>query len=406
VTRTRKIWIAIIAVVVVLATATAIAFPFIKRKFFAPTPSNIPSGQSVNNASNIANVLNVVHPANETHEPTSTGQAVETVQQGLDIPWELAFILEGHLFITERAGQLLHIGDDRTAIPVEGVKHQGEGGLLGMALDPDFADNLQVYLYMTTAAGGGLTNRVERYTFDGVRLNDRTVIIENIPGASNHDGGRIAFGPDGKLYIGTGDAGDPSNSQDKTSLAGKILRLNRDGSIPSDNPFDNEVWSMGHRNVQGLAWDDQGRLWATEHGPSGVCPECGQDELNLIEKGKNYGWPDVRGDATAAGIVSPIVHSGVGDTWAPSGIAFYKAPGSKNGSLFFAGLRGEALYEAKITGDRTVELVAHFKSDFGRLRTVSLGPDNMLYVLTNNTDGRGSPKNGDDKLLKIDPTKL
>ena len=396
--RPAKIWIGIGVAVVALAGGVSIFFPQIKRQFFRPTESNLPQGQSVNNVPTT---------------PVTTPRAdIEVVAENLDIPWEIVWLPDGSLLITERPGQLLLIKQDRTRIPIQGVEHRGEGGLLGMTLHPKFAENQLVYLYLTTVSGEGLTNRVERYRLEGNKLSDRKVILADIPGAAVHDGGRLAFGPDGFLYITTGDAGDSANAQDKTSLAGKILRLRDDGSVPDDNPFDNEVWSYGHRNVQGITWDDQGRLWATEHGPSGSPPNSGQDELNLIEKGKNYGWPTIMGDQKRAGLEAPIIQSGANETWAPSGAVFYRSPGAGStqssnggdrGSIFFAGLRGESLYEAQITGDRSVSLKAHFREEFGRLRTVTLGPDGDLYILTNNTDGRGSPKTGDDKLIRINP---
>jgi glucose/arabinose dehydrogenase len=222
-------------------------------------------------------------------------------------------------------------------------------------------------------------------------LSERTVILADIPGAQFHDGGRMAFGPDGLLYITTGDAGNGANAQDRNSLAGKILRLKDDGSIPSDNPFG----TLGHRNPQGLAWDDAGRLWATEHGRSGA--RSGFDEINLIEAGKNYGWPDSEGDETADGVIAPVRHSGASATWAPAGAAFF------DGSIFFTGLRGEALYEARLHEREIESFTAHFAGEFGRLRAAVLGPDGFLYITTSNTDGRGRPRSDDDKIIKVDP---
>jgi len=319
----------------------------------------------------------------------------EIVATELDIPWELVFLPDGDLLVTERPGRLLRIDEYKNTIPISGVAHRGEGGLLGLALHPNFAENQLIYLYLTTASGSGLTNRVERYRLDETALSARKVIIEGIPGAANHDGGRIAFGPDGMLYIATGDAGKETSAQDTASLAGKILRLNDDGSIPSDNPFGNAVYSYGHRNVQGLAWDDSGRLWATEHGRSGF--QSGYDEVNLIEKGKNYGWPTIEGGATRAGMVAPALHSGAEDTWAPSGMA------QLHGYLYFAGLRGESLYVVDISSGEAKDLKSYLRGTYGRLRSVTAGPDGMLYVLTNNRDGRGSPKEKDDKIIRIDP---
>lgn len=351
--------------IVILVVGAIIVFQY----QFAPTESAVPTG-----------------------EPAGAGSP-ETVAENLEIPWELVFLPNGDLLVTERPGRLLRIGANRQVIEISGVEHRGEGGLLGLALHPDFEQNSYIYLYLTTAEGGGLTNRVERYRLSGNRLSERTVIIENIPGASYHDGGRIAFGPDGKLYVGTGDAGDESSAQDTASLAGKILRVNDDGSVPHDNPFGNAVYSYGHRNVQGLAWDERGQLWATEHGRSGVA--SGFDELNKIVKGGNYGWPEIQGDEIQGGMLAPELNSGASDTWAPSGLAF------SGGRLVFAGLRGASLYVADVVDGRARNLRAYFRGEYGRLRSVIEGPDGSLYFLTNNTDGRGSPRPGDDRIISV-----
>ncbi len=317
----------------------------------------------------------------------------------LNTPWEIVFLPTGEMLVTERAGRLLKIGPDTKVITViEGVRHQGEGGLLGMALHPNFKNNNFIYLYYTTTVNNQITNTLERHVLKNDTLTDKKVLLGNIKGSNNHDGGRIAFGPDGYLYIATGDAEDPSLSQDKTSLNGKILRIDGDGNIPTDNPFGNEVYSLGHRNPQGLAWDDHSNLWVNEHGPSGL--QTGNDEINLITKGGNYGWPTIKGTQTAPGLLTPVLESGKEDTWAPAGMAFY------GDSLYFSGLRGSALYKAKIKGNNQLELTTHFKQQFGRVRAVVLGPDNFLYITTSNTDGRGKPKADDDKIIKIDPKTL
>lgn len=321
--------------------------------------------------------------------PTETARDVEVVADGLEIPWELAFLPSGDLLVTERPGRLLRIGADRQAIVVEGVQHQGEGGLLGLALHPKFSENGLIYLYLTTAVDSGLQNRIERYRLDGTQLTDRRVIIENIPGAPYHDGGRIAFGPDGYLYVTTGDAANEANAQDRDSLAGKILRVTDDGSIPAENPFGSAVYSLGHRNPQGIAWDSSGQLWATEHGQSGL------DELNRIEKGGNYGWPTIQGDASKPGLRKPVVHSGADTTWAPSGMMI---DGSR---LLFAGLRGEAIYMVDLTQSPLQPPRTLFQGQFGRLRTIVRGPEGAFYLLTNNRDGRGEPRPGDDKLIRV-----
>jgi len=329
----------------------------------------------------------------EQEQPQKAAEArkpTEVIAQNLKIPWELVFIGDGEILITERPGTLLMLKDNKK-IQIEGVKAIGEGGLLGLALHPNFKNNRFIYLYLTSQTGNETTNQVDRYTLEANSLKDRRVIFTGIRGAANHDGGRIAFGPDGYLYVTTGDAQAENSSQDTASLNGKILRLKDDGSTPSDNPFGNAIYSYGHRNPQGLAWDDKGQLWSTEHGRSGAL--SGLDELNLIEKGKNYGWPTVEGDKTKDGMKLPIIHSGPTTTWAPSGAVYFRD------SIFFAGLRGQSLYQYDI---KTKTLKAHFTKEFGRIRTVVLGPDDYFYILTNNTDGRGNPKENDDKLIKID----
>ena len=316
-----------------------------------------------------------------TEEPNG-GPDREVVADGLQIPWEILFLPDGKLLVSERPGRLLLIGTDRHAIEVSGVRHVGEGGLLGLAMHPDFERNGLLYLYLTSQENGQIVNRVERYLLDGASLSQREVILEGIRGASNHDGGRIAFGPDGFLYIGTGDAQQAQTAQDTNSLNGKILRIRDDGTIPADNPFGNAVYSYGHRNVQGLAWDDQGRLWATEHGRSGVL--SGLDELNLIERGKNYGWPEIQGDEQREGMVRPQIHSG-NETWAPSGAEYI------GGTIFFAGLRGESLYEAKVEGGRVVAFSRQLQGEYGRLRSVRLRMlDKMIASLTNPPHSRSS----------------
>lgn len=269
---------------------------------------------------------------------------------------------------------------------------------MGIALHPDFQSNNYIYLYYTYEAQGNNTlNRVVRMTYSDRALKDEKIIVDRIPGASNHNGGRIKFGPDNFLYITTGDAQEPSLAQDRNSLAGKILRVTDDGKPASGNPFSNLMYSYGHRNTQGIAWDDNGSLWQTEHGRSAP---TGLDEVNLIEPGKNYGWPEIQGDEERSGMVTPIRNSGPSTTWAPGGNAIIEK------SLFFSGLRGETLYEAMIQDSQISEFREHFKGEYGRLREVIAGPDGMLYITTSNLDGRGSPATGDDKILRINPSKL
>ena len=321
---------------------------------------------------------------------TSQNQApLEIVAQNLTVPWEIAWLPDGDMLVTERPGTLKRIGANQQTYTIEGVAHVGEGGLMGMTLHPKFGDNGWLYLYLTTGNGEGLINRVERYRLEENQLADRQLIIGNIPGARIHDGGRLAFGPDGLLYITTGDAASPDSAQNTNSLAGKILRLTDDGRFPPDNPFGNAVYSYGHRNPQGIAWDNRDQLWAVEHGSTAY------DELNQINRGANYGWPIVRGDQTQEGMVSPIVFSPDDGTWAPAGLAWW------NASLWFSGLRGQTLYQAKIGDNNQAELGAHYAEQFGRLRAVAVGPDGWLYFSTSNTDGRGQPNAGDDKIIRI-----
>lgn len=333
----------------------------------------------------------VFAPNDTSVERDNRQRKVEVVARNLDTPWALASLPGGNLLATERGGQMRQIGGDGRVTPLPDVVETGEGGLLGLALHPDFSNNNFIYVYYSTDSSGQLTNRIDRYELKNGQLSGRRAILENIPAASNHNGGTIKFGPDDKLYVTTGDAGQEDLAQDRTSLAGKILRLNDDGSRPADNPFDSLVWSYGHRNPQGIAWDSKGRLWSVEHGPSGL--QTGRDELNLIEKGANYGWPTITGSESRDGMRAPIAQSGEG-TWAPSGMAYL------DGSLYFAGLRGQALYRAKITGE-SVQLTQLLSQEYGRLRAVE-AVDGVLYVTTSNRDGRGSPVSDDDRVLRLE----
>lgn len=330
----------------------------------------------------------VKHTDNNVPDAQVTGLPVEVLAENLDTPWAVGFLPDGKLLVTERPGNLRVINQGGTqSIRIEGVVEVGEGGLLGLAVDPEYSLNNNIYLYFTYFGGGERTlNRVVKYKLENNSLSERIVLVDNIPGAKNHNGGRIKFGPDGYLYITTGDASNPSLSQDKNSLAGKILRITKDGKPAPGNPFNNLTYSFGHRNPQGLAWDNTGRLWETEHGPNAL------DEVNLIEIGKNYGWPLVTGGQQRLGLEKPLINSG-SDTWAPAGAAFM---GSK---LFFGGLKGEALY---ILDTNNLTLEQRFKGEFGRIREVVLGPDGKLYIATSNKDGRGNPSEGDDKVVKID----
>ncbi len=333
---------------------------------------------------------------------------VEVVADKLNIPWSIAWAPDGTIFFTERDGHLRAIKEGVLlekpifSLDVGGV----EGGLLGIALDPHYQENHFIYLYYTYNDFLSTQNKVVRYVESNLTLKEDKVIIDKIPGGPFHDGGRIKFGPDSKLYITTGDAGNADLSQDMNSLAGKILRINPDGTIPQDNPFpDSLVYSLGHRNPQGLDWDEFGNLVATEHGPSGW-HGVAHDEMNLIVPGGNYGWPDIIGSETMEGLISPILHTG-DDTWAPSGAEFYNGDKIPQwiGKYFVATLRGNHLHMIDFDLEKNTVLSDQklFDGEYGRLRAVETGPDGYLYFLTSNQDGRGIPKINDDKILRIVP---
>ncbi|OGO22321.1 MAG: hypothetical protein A2Z28_02040 [Chloroflexi bacterium RBG_16_51_9] len=419
-------WVLISIAAVVLVGAAAIWWNFRAGRVSVPPPPPSPSAvtQLPETSENVSAPSSTTPPATPppVTPPSTKVEPIVTLARNLEIPWGLDFLPDGSfggvnterseraqdksIIFTERPGRIRLIDSNgalltEPLLTVTDVAPRGEGGLLGIAVHPDFRENGFIYVYHTYQAQTGLANRVVRYRLEGKNLLLNQVILDGIPASNIHDGGRLKFGPDGMLYITAGDASQPNLAQDKNSLAGKILRVKDDGSIPPDNPFPGSpVYSYGHRNPQGLAWDDRGRLWETEHGSST------RDELNLIVPGNNYGWPVIRGDETADGMVNPVLHSG-DDTWAPSGLAFLPSAssGQANGSLYFAGLRGLALYQAVIIGDK-VELKTHLAKKFGRLREVVLGPDNLLYLFTNNRDGRGVPADGDDLLLRVDPSQL
>jgi glucose/arabinose dehydrogenase len=339
----------------------------------------------------------------------------ETFVSGLAVPWSIAFASVDRIFVTERPGRIRVI--ERGQLQPEpwavvDVIAEGETGLMGLALSPAFAQDRRVYVVGTFLAGDKLINRVLRFTDENGRGVNPEVLIDNIPAAEFHAGDAIAFGPDGMLYIATGDAGDPGAAREASSLAGKILRYTPDGGIPPDNPTPNSpVYALGLRNVQGLAWHPRSKaLFAIDHGPSGFPNERfrrNNDELNVLLPGRNYGWPDVAGENNDDRFVAPI------EVWspaiAPGGLAFYDGPvTSLAGSLFVGGLRGQQLRHVVVvsdssaaTGYRVTRDVALFNEDLGRIRAVTMGPDGSLYFATSNWDGRGEPKPGDDRILRL-----
>jgi glucose/arabinose dehydrogenase len=311
-----------------------------------------------------------------------------TVATGLQVPWGLAFLPDKTALVTERdsarikriaGGQVTDVGT------VPDVDPSSEGGLLGLAVDPQFTSRPYLYVYYSS----GSDNRIARLTWRNNRIEDPQVILDGIPEAAVHNGGRLRFGPDGFLYVGTGDGREEPNSQDNTSLGGKILRITTDGKPAPGNPDPSSpVFSKGHRNVQGLAFDGN-QLYADEFG------QDTWDELNAITAGANYGWPGAEGVSHLDGFVDPIAQWTTEDA-SPSGIA------SAQGHIFMASLRGARLWAIPVAGGRrTGEPEAFFTNELGRLRTVETAPDGSLWLTTSNTDGRGDPRDGDDRILRI-----
>lgn len=317
----------------------------------------------------------------------------QVIASNLHVPWEIVFSPDGRAFFTERMGSLRVIENGTlvdqpvSTIP---VTEAGEGGLLGLALDPNFEKNHYLYLYYTYSDSTGLHNRVSRFTESNDTISLEKILIDKIPANTYHDGGRIKFGPDGKLYITTGEAGRPESAQDVTYLGGKILRINPDGTIPVDNPFSGSpVYSYGNRNPEGLDWDPRNEnLIETEHGPSGENNWYAHDEVNLIIPGKNYGWPYVIGMANDSRFMNPIYQTG-NTTWAPSGATFYtsdKIPDLK-GKFLIATLRGQHIEVLTLDkDDKVVSTQEIFNGTYGRLRDIVQGPDGSLYILTSNGD--------------------
>lgn len=333
-------------------------------------PPNVPAGPT----------------AAKVAEPVVAGE----LARDLNTPWGVAVLPDKDALVSSRdTGTITRFGPG-TPTPVvvgtvPGSVHRGEGGLLGIAVSPSFATDHFLYAYLTTEQD----NRIVRMTYvPGQPLGGPEVLVSGIPAGSNHNGGRIAFGPDGMLYAGTGEAGRKPLAQDLSSLGGKILRLTPDGKPAPGNPFPNSpVWSLGHRNVQGLAWDSTGRLWAGEFG------QDTWDELNLIRSGANYGWPEVEGTGDDPRYMNPVAQWATDDA-SPSGIAIL------GDVVYLAGLKGERLWQAPILGSTVGTPKAYFQGKYGRLRTV-LVVSGELWLTTSATDGRGSPRKGDDRVLRL-----
>ncbi|UYM04359.1 PQQ-dependent sugar dehydrogenase [Solicola gregarius] len=332
-------------------------------------------------------------PGTESGRPTPSGgtrtpEVASTIASGLNVPWSIVFEPSGDALVSERdnarvlrisaGGRVRPLGEVPDVAPSEDF---GEGGLLGLALDPDDAGTL--FAYHSTDSD----NRVVRMRVSGNRIGRPTPVLTGIPVSTHHNGGRLAFGPDGMLYVSTGDAEESERAQDTNDLGGKILRIRRDGRPAPGNPFDNEVWTYGHRNIEGLAFDAADRLWATEFG------DASYDELNLIERGQNYGWPEVEGK-DGSDFTDPL------QVWAPAECS-PAAVAIADGVAYIGALRGERLISVPLAGRRTGEPAEWFDGEYGRLRGVAVAPDGALWVSTSNTDGRADPGPEDDRILRV-----
>lgn len=357
----------------------------------APTASSHTSGPPTSPATQSTSTTPYPRPGTVTVRalpPQVDRQASSVVASNLDVPWGITFLPGGAALVTERdTARLLRIspsGRVTTLGTVPGVTPTSEGGLLGVAVSPSYSRDSTVFVYATTADD----NRVLAGTVRQLVHGRGSVLVNDIPRGEIHDGGRLAFGPDGKLYVTTGETGDGDLAQSLDSLGGKILRINADGSIPADNPFpESPVWSYGHRNVQGIAWDAAGRMWATEFGSELW------DEVNLIQAGANYGWPAAEGSSNLDGMTNPYAVFSTSAA-SPSGLAF------ASGALWLGALQGQTTWRVPVTPSglgtpRAVRLVR------ARTRTVVAAPDGSLWVTTSNTDGRAVPGAGDDRILRI-----
>jgi glucose/arabinose dehydrogenase len=344
---------------------------------------------------------------------SASGFRVETVIANLEVPWSIVFAPDGRMIFTERAGRVRvfekgKLRPEPLAV-IDDVERGSESGLMGLTLHPGFSENHLLYLAYAYSQDG-VHVRVVRFRETGNALTDRKLIIEGIPAARFHAGTRLRFGPDGKLYITTGDAAQKELGQKLDTLSGKTLRLNDDGTVPPDNPFVNqagvrpEIWTYGHRNSQGLDWQPGTNLmFQTEHGPSGFDGPGGGDEVNIVERGKNYGWGVIHHNETRAGMESPLLE--YTPACAPASGTFYRgsALAQFKGNFFFGCLRGEGLQRIVLDGRRVVSQERLLQGQLGRIRDVAEGPDGALYFSTSNRDGRGTPARDDDRIMRLVP---
>lgn len=355
------------------------------------------------------------HSASNPKEKTTTQSAsdeysIEVFAENLTVPWSIAWTDKDRMLVNERTGKIRIIQNgkllDAPLLEVKEVSVGSEEGLMGLAVDPNYSENKFIYISYAYGKGNDMYIKVVRYKDNGNNLSDELVLIDKIPGAKNHAGCRLRFGPDGKLYITTGDATDRDIAQELDNLGGKILRINSDGSIPSDNPFPNSlVWSYGHRNPQGIDFfPGTSVLWSTEHGPSGFDGPGGGDEVNVIVKGGNYGWPIVSHNGSKEGMISPVLEFTPAE--APASGMFYKSGiiSQFKNNYFFGCLRGRGIIRV-VVDEKNPEKVTSFEKmkdvSYGRIREIAEGPDGAIYFSTSNKDGRGNPATNDDRIFRI-----
>ena len=353
----------------------------------APSPAPSSSAPSATSTPTAPGPSATPAPSQTAAEPDPKVES--EVLAGIAVPWGIAFLPDSSALIGARDTGVLHRLADGMAQEVgrldvrSRLDEGGETGLLGLALHPQFATNRLLYAYLSTDTD----NRVVRMTFDGA-LGRPEPVLTGIATSTHHNGGGLVFGPDGMLYAATGDAEDSASAQERGSLNGKVLRLTDTGAPAPGNPFDNEVWSYGHRNVEGLTFDETGRLWCAEFGDKGA------DELNLVRKGKNYGWPEVEGSDGEGGFTDPLAEWPV-DQCSPSGVAVAA------GRAWLGALQGECVWSVVLDGPDAGKARQHFAGEYGRLRSVVTAPDGSLWVTTSNRDGRTDPRAGDDRILRV-----
>lgn len=364
----------------------------ISASFILSACSNDSNEETEDKGKQTQNEMEHEQSQSDDNQERKETKGIETVAQGLDIPWSIARS-DDVFYLSERPGKIIKIdGNKKTEQQVDldkEVSTAAEAGLLGFVLAPDFKDSKEAYAYYTYEDNNQF-NRIVKLKLENDTWKEDEVLIDKIPSGQYHHGGRLKIGPDDKLYATTGDASDEQNAQDKDTLGGKILRINLDGSKPKDNPISNSyVYSYGHRNPQGIVWTPDGQMYASEHGNQA------NDEINEIKEGQNYGWPVIEGNEENDNMETPIFTSGSDDTWAPSGIAF------KDGIIYSAALRGEGIMKFDVEKDEMKKVATKYE----RIRDVYIVNDD-LYFVSNNTDGRGNPSQNDDKMYKVSLSQL